>query len=82
MMNDTGRINLSVTAVNFEVAAAQMLAYENSPYVQSAEANAFSSSKESGIGFVSFQLVLQLKPEALRFYTPTIASSESLSIDR
>ncbi len=70
MMNEDGRINLSVTAVSFEAAAAQMLAYETSPYVQLAEANAFSISTDSGIKRVTFQLVLQLKPEALRFYTP------------
>ncbi len=82
MMNEDGRINLSVTAVSFEAAAAQMLAYENSPYVQSAEANAFAISKESGVGRVSFQLVLLLKPEALRFYTPAEAGNGSVPAGR
>ncbi|MDF1496577.1 MAG: hypothetical protein P1P90_00775 [Patescibacteria group bacterium] len=68
MMTEDGRVNLGVTALNFNTAARQLLIFEESPYVESAESNAFSLAGVEGGQYITFQLVIDLKPEALRFY--------------
>jgi hypothetical protein len=82
MMSEDGRINLSVTAVSFEAAAAQLLAYETSPHVASVEANAFSLSDNMGIKRVTFQLVLQFKPDSLRFYKPNSNGNNTQALNQ
>jgi len=68
MMSEDGRVSLGVTALNYDSAARQLLIFEESPYVKSAESNSFAGTKMDGETVVVFQIVLQLKPEALRFY--------------
>ncbi len=76
VMSEDGRINLGVTAANYNAAARQLLIFEESPYVQSAESNAFSKSQQEGVQFVTFQLVIYLKPEALRFYKVELTNQQ------
>ncbi len=67
MMSEEGRVNLAVTAQNYNAAARQLLIFKESPQIISAESNAFNSSEQEGRDYVSFQLILQLEPSALLF---------------
>jgi hypothetical protein len=67
MMSDDGRVNLGVTATDYNAAARQLLIFEESPYVQAAESNSFATANLEGKTYVSFQLVLYLKPEIIHF---------------
>lgn len=75
MMDNTGQIQLSVTAPSYEAAAKQLQIFKESPEVKSVEANAFSyvEGTTDRPASVNYQLTLQLQTEALLFETPLSA---------
>lgn len=76
LMSDDGKVNLNVTALDYNAAARQLLTFEESPYVQAAEANSFTTIQKDTGKFTSFQLILQLKPEALLFKDLDLSASQ------
>jgi Fimbrial assembly protein (PilN) len=81
MMSEDGQVNVSVTALNYDAAARQLLTFEQSPLIQAAESNSFSTIEQEGNEYVAFQLTLLLKPEALLFKDIEIKTNTSTRVN-
>ncbi|MBD3281897.1 hypothetical protein GF391_04075 [Candidatus Uhrbacteria bacterium] len=75
MMSEDGRVNLGVTASSYAAAARQLLIFEESPQIASAQSNSFTAAELEGDEYVTFQLILELEPEALLFKSATSTPS-------
>ncbi|MDD5438437.1 MAG: hypothetical protein PHC70_04830 [Patescibacteria group bacterium] len=75
MMDNSGQIQLSVTAPSYAVAAKQLQIFQESPEIKSVEANAFSYAEGNTDrpASVNYQLTLRLQTEALLFEKPLSA---------
>ncbi|MFZ6015974.1 MAG: hypothetical protein ACOYUZ_06530 [Patescibacteria group bacterium] len=63
------QVNLAVTAGSIESAARQLLVFEEAPEIQTLEANSFSIStdEQAQSKKVTFQLLLEFTPDALKY---------------
>ncbi len=75
LMDNTGQIQLSVTAPSYDAAAKQLQIFNESPEIKTVEANAFSyvEGTTDRPASVNYQLKLQLQSEALLFEKPLSA---------
>lgn len=73
-LDDAGKLSVSVLASDLPSAARQLMIFRESPEVVSVDATSFAILTDKDKSSISFQMVIQFKPEALRLTATTSAT--------